>query len=967
MTHRLGSVLPASPPVSLGPGASIITFSPPPAAGGTKFLMLRFTNSSLSGDARVEVDLGYATDVFTTADGSAFWSRPVAGNAVTVRFVPGTGGGAVTLAQYGRGEGMADGGATNTNADLFLLSSPYAEPTYSNPAGVCPNGSAPSWENVAVLPPGLMADVARSVGMFVIVDGDHLSSCSAALIGSDLILTAGHCVSADDEARTGSFTLDYQTDAAGGRLPGYNPHFHKLRRVVKTGMARAVPVDYSVVQVESPPGGFGAPPLTIRPGLPAVGEELFVIHHPRGVVKKVSRKPADPTCQVLSTSTSNGLVTITYACDSDNGSSGSPVIDMMGRIVAVNDWAPGACSNAGQSSATILKDFLTEPPPARPVDVMLVLDRSGSMSLPSGNSASTKIEDARRAAALFLDLLRTGAGHKAGIVSFSTSTTLDADLADHTPARKTALIGPGPAHNAGIVGAITPNGFTTIGGGLDAARLRFPPPGPAANTPAVLLMTDGLENTPPMINDVDSMLGGIRLNVIGFGTPASLDGPRLTDLARRHGGLYTRAGTGLDLNKYFVLAFGNIFESGISTDPAREVPAGRWEADPVPVQVCGETSMTVVVGWNDPSIELVVSLRTPSGATLQENSAGIDASSGGTWHFLRVQMPIAGEQDGTWQAVVGRRSVIPNVERAAAVLLDLPAAPFFLAVVVDGGPWLRAEPPARAVYTGDTVNPLVRLLQPDGQKVPADVVVEVTRPARGAGELLTAARLGNPTDVGGEPLDGRTATLVRLETEAGEPLGGQVVETYTLTDDPAHTGGPFEPDGRFGLLLPELATVEGDYTFHARATYGADCTGTREAFWSLHVDVGIDPGQTILTVEDRGAQPDGMHLVDVRITPRDRYGNHLGPGRSGALEVSGTPGTQSAGSLVDNGDGTYTQPGRWDPASGSPPGVVIGQPGRPPVVVTPGQGRGRAGCLRWVLVALLVALVILLLVLLMIS
>lgn len=963
MTHRLGSVLPASPPVVLGLGASAFAFSPPAAAGGTKFLMLHFSSSTLSGDARVEVELGYATDVFTAGDGPGFWSRPVGGNSATVRFVPGTGGGTVTLSEYGRGEGLGAGGATNTNADLFLLSSPYIEPTFWNSAGVCPSGSPPSWENVAVLPAGLMADVARSVGMFVIVDGDHVSSCSAALIGPDLILTAAHCVSADDEARTGSFTLDYQTDAAGARPAGYSPRFHKLRRVVKSGFARAPGdtrplIDYAVVQVQSPPGGFAPPPLTIRPGLPTIGEELFVIHHPRGVVKKVSRRPADPTCQVLATAPG----TVSYACDSDNGSSGSPVIDMMGRIVAVNDWAPGACSNLGQSSATVLNDFLTEPPPVQTVDVMLVLDRSGSMSLPSGSAGQSKIQHARRAAALFLDLLRTGAGHRAGIVSFSTAATLDADLADHTTARETALIGPAPAHNGGIVAGIAPGGFTTIGGGLDTARQRFPAPGAATNTPAMLLMTDGLENTPPMIKDAEPLLGGIKLNVVGFGTPASLDGPVLTDLARRHGGLYTRAGTGLDLNKYFVLAFGNIFESGISTDPDREVPAGQAQAQPIAVQVCGETSMTVVAGWNDPASDLEVSLRTPSGVTLTEGSAGIAGSSGDTWHFLRVPMPFAGDHDGTWQAVVSRRLVIPNLQRAAADTADgLPAEPFFLATVVDGGPWLRPEPPPRPLYTGDIVNPLVRLMQPNGEKLPAEIVVEVTRPARGAGNLLTDVGLGDAGDVDGETLDARTTTLLGLEARQGEPIGGSTVLTYTLTDEPAHTGGPFEPDGRFGLLVPDLTTVEGDYTFHARASYGRGCTGTRETIWSMHVDVGVDPDQTDVTIDDRGARPDGGRLVDIRMTPRDRYGNHLGPGRSGSLEVSGAAGTQPTGALVDNRDGSYTQPASWNPSSTTPPGVIIGQVGRPPTLVTaPPRPATTTGCLPWVLVAVLSAVILVL-------
>ena len=53
------------------------------------------------------------------------------------------------------------------------------------------------------------------------------------------------------------------------------------------------------------------------------------------------------------------------------------------RIVAINDWAPGACQNEGQAATAFLPDFQTEAPPTKDVDVVLVLDRSGSMAWPA--------------------------------------------------------------------------------------------------------------------------------------------------------------------------------------------------------------------------------------------------------------------------------------------------------------------------------------------------------------------------------------------------------------------------------------------------------------------------------------------------------------------------------------------------------------------------------------------------------
>ncbi|MGH9722485.1 MAG: trypsin-like peptidase domain-containing protein [Bryobacteraceae bacterium] len=943
MSHRLGSVLAASPLQIVGPGNGTqvspgrwkVTFSPPAAPGGTKFLMLHFTAAALGAGDRLEVDLIYDTDVFTNASGPDFWSRPIKGNSVDIFFVDGGGGaGQATLSQFGRGEGLQNNGAANTNADVFLIDSPYQEPTFFNSAGVCPGGASPSWENADCLPAGLMRDVARSVGMFIEASGSNLSSCSAALIGPDLILTAGHCVASGSEIPSGSFTLDYQTDCFRNRPAGYNPKFHKLKRIVKTGFAVAgvgagvstgSGLDYAVVQFEAPPGGLGVPPLPMRASLPALGEELFVIHHPRGVTKKVSRKPTDPTCQMLSV---NGSV-ISYACDSDNGSSGSPVIDLAGRIVAVNDWAPGSCNNQGQATAAILPDLAAGPPPAKDVDVVLVLDRSGSMSL-TGLSGQTKIQEAREAAALFIDLLRTDRTHRVGLVTFSTTSgPPEFTLAPITPANKDVLIGPAPLRNAGIVGGIAPGGATTIGGGLHAGQQQLPVPTPAANTPAILLMTDGLQNTPPMIADVEPELGVTKLCIIGFGTEASLDGPLLTTLARDHGGIYTRAGEGLELKKFFVLAFGNIFQTAVSMDPLFTFAAGATNAAPIPFQVCGEELLTVVLGWETGGEQLFLSLVTPAGNTITSTSPGIFASSGNTWVYFRVPLPLNGERNGAWQVRVFRSG--------GAEEFPAPLKPqrFFVTVVVDGGPFFRRLAPRR-YYTGDTINPQVVLREPSGFVVDAKVTVEVETPDDGTGNILTRTGLRPPTELSSDQLDSRASTLMALEQERGGKLTGVTTTAIELFDDGEIDGdGALEPDGVFGNPQKDLARIEGNYTFRARAVYGESCTGTRETSWTVYVQVGIDPGKTEVTTEVVGDLPDGRRRVRIKFCPRDRYGNYLGPGRAASFQINSQPGSTVIGSVLDLGNGCYTQDVAWDPAATDDPSISVTQPGRPPVVIGP--------------------------------
>src|SRR5215468_6606290 len=135
-------------------------------------------------------------------------------------------------------------------------------------------------------------------------------------------------------------------------------------------------------------------------------------------------------------------------------------------------------------------------------------------------------------------------------------------------------------------------------------------------------MTDGLQNTPPMIADAESSLGGTDLSVIGFGTESNLNGALLDQLAQQHNGMYTRAGSALDLKKFFALAFGNIFEAGTLSDPDYFLPAAQNSMS-IPFLVCEDDTITVVLGWDRVDASLLVQLQTPGGNTISAGSLGV--------------------------------------------------------------------------------------------------------------------------------------------------------------------------------------------------------------------------------------------------------------------------------------------------------------------------------------------------------
>ncbi|MGR9035200.1 MAG: trypsin-like peptidase domain-containing protein, partial [Gammaproteobacteria bacterium] len=564
MTHNTGTVQTLMPAVEIGPDSGqpatmgntwVHNFMHTPAPDGTKFVILQFGAASIPAGNRVEVDLGYDTDVFDSSSGTQFWTRPINHDAfpggIPIRYIAdGSLNGIVELQQYGRGESLPGdpGHPSVSNSDPFLIDGSYTEPTY-DPFWFC--NSPPSWDNVRCTPAAdIRRQVARSCGMIITVHGSVVSSCSVTLIGPDTVITAGHCLgSIDTEWPTSSVTFDYETDCGGNAPGGYNPVFHKVTGYLKYRWNDGSGMDYAILQIAIPPGGLGIPVIPLRNSLPFVGEQIFGVHHPNGAVKKLA--PPHALSEFVNSANAGA---IGVDIDVSGGSSGSGLFDMMGRYVGVLS-AGFDCNLSYFPSASVLADIAATPAPAPDQDVMLVIDRSGSMSASAGTGQS-KIEEAKDAASLFVQLIRSNAGHRAGLVSFSTAATLDEGIGNVNPGKKNQLIGPSP-YSGGAVGALTPGGLTSIGGGIDAAQAELVG---GANAKTILLLTDGLQNTPPLIAAAVSDIGSTTVHAIGLGTESNLDGAILSDLAQSTGGAYTRAGDGLDLKKFFALAFGDIFE-----------------------------------------------------------------------------------------------------------------------------------------------------------------------------------------------------------------------------------------------------------------------------------------------------------------------------------------------------------------------------------------------------------------------
>ncbi len=275
-------------------------------------------------------------------------------------------------------------------------------------------------------------------------------------------------------------------------------------------------------------------------------------------------------------------------------------------------------------------------------DIMIVFDRSGSMSLPS-DGGGTRLQAAKDAANLFADLMENGSAHRLGLASFSSSASNPPEMA------LTAVAGAPAAMTAALAG-ISASGATSIGGGLQQAQTTLA--GGLNDRKAILLLTDGMENTAPTIADVQAALGDTHVCAVGLGTAGSLDGPKLRDLSERQGGIYISTPNALELKKFFVDCFADIFDSFVGEDPIEMLPAGQAASNPTIHTALGDEKLTFVLSWDRPvpTGSLRLEITSPSGGVVDFSAPGLESEVGDTWHIVRFPLPLLGEGDGDWQA-----------------------------------------------------------------------------------------------------------------------------------------------------------------------------------------------------------------------------------------------------------------------------------------------------------------------------
>ena len=181
--------------------------------------------------------------------------------------------------------------------------------------------------------------------------------------------------------------------------------------------------------------------------------------------------------------------------------------------------------------------------------VMLFIDRSGSMSATVDGGQSTRLDFAKAAARAYVDL-QIGMGVQVGLVSFEENARLDRRILDLTAADATTI--------KGTIDELVPGGQTGIGTALTAATFEFQAVRAAGRARTAFLLSDGENNRGEDPRGAATRLKaeGVRIFTIPVGSAA--DRALLSDIAGSTGGTMFDSPSGSELPAIYAELFARI-------------------------------------------------------------------------------------------------------------------------------------------------------------------------------------------------------------------------------------------------------------------------------------------------------------------------------------------------------------------------------------------------------------------------
>ncbi len=552
--------------------------------------------------------------------------------------------------------------------------------------------------------------------------------------------------------------------------------------------------------------------------------------------------------------------------------------------------------------------------------VVLALDHSGSMGDPACPGCSSKQQVLAEAVQIFLDLWSVFGSpqDRVGTTYFRTTISKFAHPASggHLIPLLPDIV---PLVDDLLMESANPGGATAMGGALQSAIQDLQAvggnfPGVGGNR-HVILFTDGMQNVNPMIrlnqngtlvidneagrlssgilpttpNPMELSMGlGIKVDVIV--TDVSPQGQTLLDdIALNTGGAAKFHTDPNVLRQFFCMQLIDTLRG--SSPQLIDYRYGTLQNN--------EAAEAFPVNAGAEKVVLKLSWQQGDEMDFRVEKDGLDVTSygrhkgGGFYRIFAIDLPAQVDggtvrSGGEWRMRIQGQ---PGASYEVAALVD---EPLFIYTVSLGG---------RDYRVGDALDLEMSFLAGDDPILQAPkVTATVLRPTQSAGNLLAShpAR-AEPPRLKVEPLasPGQRALARLLEDEKVWQSLQLVADTVTLTG---------EGKGTYRASFPST-TMPGIYTAVFRFEIEDPKFGTIRRIEAVSTLVRFGKAEleesdvrlTLLARTDRGRE------MELHLSPRDRYGNYLGPDFGRDIRVDVSEGI-AAGEARDLGNGTYVVP-----------------------------------------------------------
>ena len=457
-------------------------------------------------------------------------------------------------------------------------------------------------------------------------------------------------------------------------------------------------------------------------------------------------------------------------------------------------------------------------------NIVLTIDRSGSMSDGFYEPGLFYLQDARNAAINFVEHLQQG--DKVGVVSFAGGTTLEFPL--------TEILGYPTIQDAqtaiGGIGIPIWDG-TSIGAGLQHSQSVLDSSGDPGSPWAIVILSDGDENTAPYAPSVLPSIP-VQTDVYTISLGSYTNEPLMNQIASSTDGQFFVSPSPAQLLEIYNMIRGQITGEQTVASWSSTIEQGDTEILENVLIDAGTSSAVFAVSWTGSDIDLV--LVAPDGTVVDPSFAAGEPSvthvSAPTNEYYSIAYPAP----GAWTMQMYGADIPPGGEPFTASVQAVTYLEMDLVFVNDEHS--VCEPIHLMASLYEAGNPIT------DATVVADVEIPGLLITDDAQDDIAAA------EIAGRPVEPGSVDLIHTRADGG---------SIELFDDGAHQDGE-AGDGVYGGYYNDTSLV-GSYSFHVTATGTSPHTGAfmRQGLATTIVVAGsaAAPNADFLTDSSVGAAP----------------------------------------------------------------------------------------------------------------